>query len=93
MTEDKFNEQEYEVIFLKATIDLINLMLSNEILELRGRDPDTEIYFHTKTHQKYFYIILLDFLSKTNQILTGEGFSCLELIKNLKEKPNFNINN
>lgn len=93
MSEKLFTEQEYEVICLKAAIDSIDSILNHKVLELRGNDPDAEIYFHTETHQKYFYIIVLDFLSKTEQILTGENVSCLELIKNIKESPNFNTDN
>lgn len=93
MSEMLFQEQEHEVIYLKRLIETLDLILDHEVLELRGNDPDTEIYFHTATHQKYFYIIVLDFLSKPNQKLIGEDLSCLDLLINIQKNPYFDVDN
>lgn len=90
MSEISFNEQEQEVIRLKHIIETLDLILNHKVLELRGNDPDTTIYFHTAIHQKYFYIILLDFLSKPAQELIGENLSGLDMLINIKENPHFN---
>ncbi|MBN1469878.1 MAG: hypothetical protein JW924_14210 [Fusobacteriaceae bacterium] len=91
MSENLFNEREREIIYLKASIDLLDSMLTSKLFELRGNDPDSQIYFHEELHQKYFFILLIDFLSKSNKMFTGKEFTCLELIKNISESPNFNI--
>jgi hypothetical protein len=89
-----FTKQELEVIFLKAIIDSLDSMLNSELLELRGISPDCEVYFHQKTHQKYFYILLLDFIhSKTDGSFFGEKVTCLELIQKIQDNATFNINN
>lgn len=94
MSEKLFNEQEFEAVYLKAVIDSLDSMLSSELLELRGSDPDSEVYFHQKTHQKYFYILLVDFISKKgDNTLLGEKLTCLELINKICKNPNFNIDN
>lgn len=93
MSEKSFSKQEFESIYLKAAIDSLDSMLTSNLLELRGNDPNSEIYFHEKTHQKYFYIILIDFLSESSKIFNDKGFTCLELIKNISETPCFEINN
>lgn len=92
MTQIYFNKQESEIIYLKAAIDLLDSMLTVKLFELRGKDPDSQIYFHEEIHQKYFFIILIDFLSKSNKIFNGEELTCLELIKKISETPNFDIN-
>ena len=94
MSDKLFDEQEFEVVYLKAVIDSLDSMLSSELLELRGSDPDSEVYFHQKTHQKYFYILLIDFISKRgDDALIGEKLTCLELINKIHRNPNFNIDN
>lgn len=93
MSEILFNDQEREVIHLKHIIETLDSILNHKVLELRGNDPDTTIYFHTEIHQKYFYIILLDFLSKSDQKLTGDNISGLDLLINIKENPPFDIDN
>lgn len=92
MPNKSLNEQELESIYLKAAVDCLDSMLSPQLLELRGDDPDCETYFHQTTHHKYFYILLIDFLSKSDKLLTGKNLTCLELIKEMAKNPSFNIN-
>ncbi|MFA5888238.1 MAG: hypothetical protein WC852_06020 [Candidatus Nanoarchaeia archaeon] len=93
MLEEPFNEQELEIIYLKAAIDSLDSILNSSVLELRGKDPHSEIYFHEDLHQKHFFIILIDFLSHANKLFTGEKFTCLGLLKNISKSPNFEIDN
>ena len=88
-----FSEIEKEVIFLKAVNELINLMLNYEVLSIVGNDPDSEIRFNSITHQKYFNIILVDFLSCSDKKVIGEEQSYLSAIQSICERPNFNENN
>ena len=89
----KFTDIEKEVIFLKAIIELIDSIINYEVLDLLGKDPHSEICFRTMTHQKYFNIILLDFLSYSDEKVLGEKRSYLEAIRAICQLPNFNKNN
>ncbi len=83
---------ECEVILLKAINDHIEEMVNFEILEVCGTNPHSSILFKTMTHRKFFNILLVDFLSKTDSkgpinqttFLGGLLFIC--------ESPCFNIN-
>jgi hypothetical protein len=61
------SEIEEEVILLKAIKELIDSMVNFEVLNLYGNDPDSNILFNSTTHQKYFNIVLVDFLSQTDK--------------------------
>jgi len=89
----KFTPTEKEVIILKAVIELIDSMVNYEVFNLYGHDPHTSIGFRTMTHQKYFNIILLDFLSCSDEKVLGEKQPYLEAIKTICQFPNFNKNN
>lgn len=88
----KFNDTEEEVIFLKAITELIDSMVNYEIIDLLGNDPDSEIRFKSMTHQKYFNIILLDFLSCPDKKVLGEQQSYLGALQSICQSPNFNKN-
>lgn len=92
LKKNNFTLQEYEVISLKILIDTIDSMVNYEVLELGGSDPDVTVYFSTSTHQKYFYIMLVDFLSKADELLTGAAYNCVELLENISKNPQFNKN-
>ncbi|PKP57358.1 hypothetical protein CVT91_10810 [Candidatus Atribacteria bacterium HGW-Atribacteria-1] len=89
----KFTDAEKEVIFLKAITELIDSIINYEVLDLLGKDPHSEICFRTMTHQKYFNIILLDFLSCSDEKVLGEKRSYLEAVRAICQSPNFNKNN
>ncbi len=89
----KFTDTEKEVIFLKAINELIDSMVNFEVLSLLGDDPYSEVRFQSMTHQKYFNIILLDFLSCSDKKVLGEQRSYLGAIKAICQSPNFNKNN
>lgn len=87
----KFNDVEKEAIFLKVIYDLVNDMVNYEIIKLLGNDPNSEIRFKSMTHQKYFNIMLLDFLSDTN--FFGGKLSYRQALQEICQSPKFNSNN
>lgn len=84
---------EAEIISLRAIIEMINSMVNKAMIELRGKDPDTELVFHTFIHQKLFYIILVDFLSPFDSNLVGKKGAAVDLLKSICEEPSFEFEN
>jgi hypothetical protein len=60
---------EQEIIILKAALDLIDEMVNNEIFVGLQKTQDTNLLPNTRSHQKLFNILLLDFLSLPEQKL------------------------
>lgn len=92
--EIKFTDTEEEVIILKAVIELINSMVNFELMDLLGNDPDSNILFKAPTHQRFFNIILVDFLSSPQQ--TGSNIkqpTYLEDLTKIVNTPHFDENN
>jgi hypothetical protein len=58
---------EEEVVFLKAPKEIIDSMVNFEVLTLHGNDPDSSILFKASIHQRFFNIVLVDFLSLTDK--------------------------
>lgn len=83
---------EEEVAFLKATLDAINSMVNFEVLSLHGSDPDSSILFATRTHQQFFNIALVDFLSRTDKKAPVKQTSYLGALRQIAEAPAFSIN-
>jgi len=88
-----FTEIEKEIIFLKAIQELIDEMVNYEVLHVSIKDPDSSVMFKTLTHQKFFNIILVDFLSQSDKNVMGEKLSYLGAIRKICANPNFNISN
>ena len=89
----KFNNTEQEIIILKAIKELIDSMVNYEMLDLLGQNPDASIGFKSTTHQKFFNIILLDFLSCSDKKVLGEQLSYLGALQSICHSPNFKKNN
>lgn len=85
----KYNPTEREVIFLKAVKELIDEMVNFEIGEIIGSDPHSQFQFCSMTHQKFFNIILVDFLSCSDKRVLGEQSSYLGALKSICKSPNF----
>ncbi len=83
---------EEEVAFLKATLDAINSMVNFEVLSLHGSDPDSSILFATRTHQQFFNIALVDFLSRTDKKAPVKQTSYLGALRQIAETPSFSVN-
>ena len=86
-----YSEIEKEIIFLKAVQELIDEMVNYELLDLIGQDPHSEIRFKSSTHQRFFNIILVDFLSLSDKKVIGEQQSYLGAIKKICANPHFNV--
>ncbi len=89
----QFNDIEREVIFLRASKELIDNMVNYEVLRIVGSDPNSEIRFESTTHQKFFNIILVDFLSNTDKRILGEETSFLAALQSICAAPKFDQNN
>lgn len=89
----KFTAIEQEIIFLKASNESIGSMVNHDVLELSGGDNGAQAIFKTSIHQRYFNIILVDFLSKSAEEVTGEKISSLDALVKICEVPNFNQHN
>ena len=86
-----FTDIEKEIIFLKAVQELIDEMVNYEVLEVTGNDPGSEIRFKSLIHQRFFNIILVDFLSQSDKNVMGEKLSYLGAVRKICENPNFNV--
>ena len=82
---------EQEVIILKAVKELIDSMVNYEMMSLVGNDPNSSILFNSSTHQKFFNIVLVDFLSRTDRNAPIKQTSYLSAMKDVSEGPSFNV--
>lgn len=83
---------EEEVILLLAVKELIDSMVNFELLEILGSDPESEIKFHSATHQKFFNIVLVDFLSQTDPKSPVKQTSYLSALQSISDTPKFDGN-
>jgi hypothetical protein len=86
------NDIEEEVILLKSVKELIDSMVNFEMLDLHGYDPESSILFETMTHQRFFNIMLVDFLSRTDKRAFIKQTSYLGALKKISKSPNFDVN-
>jgi len=80
-------DTEVEVIVLKAAWELIDSAVNYAVLTIGGKDPDTEIRFHSSIHQRFFNIALVDFLSRTDAKAPIPPTSYLEGLRAVARKP------
>lgn len=83
------NNIEQEVIILKAVKELIDSLINFEVISLVGEDPDSNIGFRSMTHQKFFNIILVDFLSCTDKKGPIKQTSYLDALCFISDNPSF----
>jgi len=81
------SEAEVEVIVLKAVWELIDSAVNYSVLSIGGQDPNTEIRFHTSIHQRFFNIVLVDFLSRTDVKAPIPRTSYLEGLRAVVRNP------
>ena len=86
-------QMEQEVIILRAVQELINNMVNFELMSLAGNDPDSNIKFKSITHQSFFNIILVDFLSCTEKSGPVKPKSYLAGLREISINPQFNVDN
>jgi hypothetical protein len=80
---------EEEVVFLKAINEIIDSMVNFEMLTLHGTDPDSTVLFETSTHQRFFNIVLVDFLSRTDKKAPVKQGSYLGALRAISVNPSF----
>lgn len=88
MSHSKLTADE-EVILLRGTWELIDEMVNFALFELYGNDPDSEVHFHSHIHQRYFNVLLVDFLSQTDKKLPGKKISFLGALQSISNSPIF----
>lgn len=81
---------EQEVILLRAISDHIGEMVNFEVMDVYGDDPHSHIMFKTMTHRRFFNILLVDFLSKTDERGPVKKTSFLGGLLEICENPSFN---
>jgi len=84
---------EKEIIYLLAIKQFIDEMVNFEVMNLHGNSPDANIRFNSMTHQKFFNIILVDFLSCADTEILGEKQPYLRALASICENPFFNRSN
>lgn len=89
----KTNNTEQEVVLLQAVNELVDEMVNFEVLDLVGEDPDRQIVFHSSTHQKFFNILLADFLSYTDKKAFLKEGSFLGTLRGVCTRPAFDVSN
>ena len=87
----KISNIEQEIIILTAVKEIIDSMVNYEMMSLVGADPDSNILFNSSTHQKFFNIVLVDFLSCTDRTAPIKQTSYLGAMKDISEDPSFNV--
>lgn len=85
----KFADIEKEVIYLKAIAEIIDAMVNYEVFDLLGEDPNSAVLFKSTTHQQYFNIILVDFLSPSDDRVAGEKCLYLDALEKICDSPSF----
>jgi hypothetical protein len=84
---------EEEVVFLKAIEEIIDSIVNFEMLTLQGTDPDSAVLFNSSTHQRFFNVVLVDFLSCTDEKAPVKRQSYLGALRAVSASPSFSIEN
>jgi hypothetical protein len=87
--ENKFTLGEKEVLVLKAAMESINSMINYSMVDLFHKDPESSVIFKTAEHQKYFNILLLDFLHSR---IFNIGTNCIKSLQIILITPRYNQN-
>jgi hypothetical protein len=79
--------QEREVIILRAALESLDELVSHELFDLTGTDPDTEVVFKDSIHQRLFNILLVDITSSLNARVVGTRGSTVEALVAITTNP------
>ncbi len=85
------NDIEEEVVFLKAINEIIDATINHSMLTLQGNDPESSILFESSTHQRFFNIVLVDFLSRTDKKAPVKRNSYLGALRAISACPQFDV--
>jgi hypothetical protein len=85
------SDVEIEVVFLKAVNEIIDSLVNFEMLSLTGCDPESIVRFKSRTHQRFFATVLVDFLSRTDKKSPVKVGSYLGALRGICEHPSFAV--
>lgn len=88
-----YSDPEKEAINLNAIIETLDSMINHENFEVAGRGKDTNISFQTSIHQKYFNILMVDFLSPIDDLFSDDKKSAIAALEDICHSPSFNNEN
>jgi hypothetical protein len=80
-------DEEKEILILKGAWESIDSMLNYEVVSLHHKDPDSVISFKSSTHQKFFSILLVDFLRSK---IFGIDKTCVQALQVISTNPQYN---
>jgi hypothetical protein len=86
------NKMEQEVIYLSAVNELLGSMLNYELITIGGEGDRQSVQFKTMTHQQFFFIALVDFLSRTDEKAPVPSMPYLRALRTITEEPGFDKN-
>jgi hypothetical protein len=88
------NEVEFEVAILKGSINLLDEILNTQLFDILGSE-ECNILFKTSFCQKYFYLNLIDFISKVDDSfnLNNEFCSLLTGLIKISKSPKLGTEN
>ncbi|WP_288097839.1 hypothetical protein [Pseudomonas sp.] len=88
----QMNKMEQEVIYLSAVNERLRSMVNYELMVLGGEGEHQSVQFNTMTHQQFFFIALVDFLSMTDAKAPVPATPYLRALKAIAEAPSFDMN-
>lgn len=88
----QMNKLEQEVIYLSAVNELLRSMVNYELITLGGEGTRDSVQFKSMTHQQYFFIALVDFLSPTDKGAPVPSIPYLGALRAISNAPSFSEN-
>jgi len=82
---------ESEVVLLRNVYDHIGEMVNWSLMDLSDNDPESLIMFKDMNQRKLFFIILVDFLAKTDDRGPIKKTSFLNGLLDICSQPQFSI--
>ena len=84
---------ENEIIILRNTYDHIGDLVNHSLIALHGKGKQRYVMFHDMNQRRLFFILLVDFLSKTDRKGPIEQVSFLEGLRKVTDDPQFSVDN
>lgn len=82
-----------EVIILRNAYDHIGDLVNHSLIQLQGKEEHRYVKFHDMNQRRLFFILLVDFLSKTDRKGPIDQVSFLQGLIKVTEHPNFSHQN
>jgi hypothetical protein len=91
MAEPRLSPIEEEVVFLKAAAHAIDSMVNYAMLAVNGAPGESIVLFKTGIHQRFFNVLLVDFLSRTDRRAPPDQNSFLGALRSVTDAPHFDV--